>query len=94
MGVHTKNLASGHPTAARDRAADAAQEAPGGFDNKTNGLEDQAAFDHDRKKFEEVEELEDGLGPIYNATSCVACHQSPISGSASQVDRIAVVPLH
>ncbi|HMC65010.1 MAG TPA: di-heme oxidoredictase family protein, partial [Gemmataceae bacterium] len=50
-----------------------------------NGFEDQAAFDKDRKKFEEVEEISDGLGPVYNATSCVSCHQNPVSGSSSQV---------
>jgi CxxC motif-containing protein (DUF1111 family) len=88
MGVQARDLASGHPGAARDRAADGAQEAPGGFDNKTNGFEDQAAFDKDRKTFEEVEAIDDGLGPVYNATSCVGCHQNPVSGSGSQVVEI------
>jgi CxxC motif-containing protein (DUF1111 family) len=29
-----------------------------------------------------------GLGPVYNATSCVGCHQNPVTGSSSQVSEI------
>jgi CxxC motif-containing protein (DUF1111 family) len=65
-----------------------AEEAPAGFDDKTNGLEDQKAFDKDRAVFEEVEEIKDGLGPVYNATSCVGCHQNPVTGGSSQVFEI------
>ena len=71
-------------------------QAPTGFDNMTNGFEDQAAFDDDRKAFEEVETIlpdptlpkdqaGGGLGPVYNATSCVSCHQNPVTGSSSQI---------
>lgn len=60
-------------------------EAPAGFDNQTNGLEDQAAFEADRKTFEERDEIADGLGPVYNAQSCAECHQSPVTGGISQV---------
>jgi CxxC motif-containing protein (DUF1111 family) len=71
-------------------------QAPTGFDNMTNGFEDQAAFDNDRKEFEQVEtilpdptlpkdEAGGGLGPVYNATSCVSCHQNPVTGSSSQI---------
>src|SRR5262249_44042905 len=42
----------------------------------------------DRAKFEEVESLADGLGPVYNATSCVSCHQNPVTGSSSQIAEI------
>src|SRR2546426_817523 len=64
------------------------EEAPTGFNNATNGFEAQAAFDKDRESFEEVETIEDGLGPVYNATSCVSCHQNPVTGSSSQVSEI------
>jgi CxxC motif-containing protein (DUF1111 family) len=98
------------------------QPAPAGFDNKTNGFEDQAAFDKDRDTFQDVETVcpEDdpdkkgkpkksrlrdtvleipckaddekpdggGLGPVYNATSCVSCHQNPVTGSSSQIAEI------
>ena len=63
-------------------------EAPTGFDNKTNDFEDQAAFEKDMAKFEEVEKISDGLGPVYNATSCVGCHQNPVTGSSSQISEI------
>jgi CxxC motif-containing protein (DUF1111 family) len=32
----------------------------------------------------------DGLGPVYNATSCVVCHQNPNSGAASQITELRV----
>ena len=56
-----------------------------GFDNQTNGFESQERFDQDRQVFERVVRVEDGLGPVYNATSCADCHQTPVSGGGSQV---------
>ena len=60
-------------------------EAPALFDNLTNGFTDQATFDADRAAFEEREEKEDGLGPIFNAQACVECHQNRVSGGVSQI---------
>ena len=60
-------------------------EAPALFDNLTNGFTDQATFDADRAAFEAREEKADGLGPIYNAQSCVECHQNRVSGGVSQI---------
>jgi CxxC motif-containing protein (DUF1111 family) len=68
-----------------DQAMPTPVEAPTGFNNTTNGFEGQDTFDKDRQKFEEVEAISDGLGPVYNATSCVSCHQNPVSGSSSQI---------
>src|SRR5438477_4069652 len=34
------------------------------------------------------QETKGGLGPVYNATSCVSCHQNPVSGSSSQIEEI------
>ncbi len=65
-------------------------EAPTGFDNKSNGVADDATHQADQTKFEEVEQLSDGLGPLYNAQSCRECHQSPVSGAASQVTELRV----
>jgi CxxC motif-containing protein (DUF1111 family) len=67
-----------------------ATEAPTGFDNKSNGVADDATHQADQTKFEEVEQLSDGLGPLYNAQSCRECHQSPVSGAASQVTELRV----
>lgn len=82
-----------------DRAA-SATEAPTGFDNLTNGylpqgplfetlnkdnVEALRSFNDNRFIFEEVEGIEDGLGPTYNAQSCRECHQNVVTGGASQV---------
>src|SRR5438046_562849 len=65
-----------------------ADEAKSGFKNQSNGFTSQKAFNRDRKAFEETEAIDDGLGPVYNATSCVSCHQNPVTGSSSQVSEI------
>jgi CxxC motif-containing protein (DUF1111 family) len=77
-----------------------ATEAPTGFDNLTNGFLPQGApfdtidednvvplrsFNDNRFIFEEVEQIEDGLGPVYNAQSCGECHQNVVTGGASQI---------
>ncbi|MFL6212502.1 MAG: di-heme oxidoredictase family protein [Blastocatellia bacterium] len=58
------------------------------MDARTNDLNngfDAANFAANKTAFEGVEGLADGLGPCYNDTSCVACHQSPDTGAASQI---------
>lgn len=71
-------------------AATHVPEAPTGFDNKTNGVVDDLTHQADQLKFEGVEQLSDGLGPLYNAQSCAECHQNPVSGAASQVTELRV----
>ena len=63
-------------------------EAPAGYDGQTNGLVDQATHDSDASTFSEVEGISKGLGPIYNAVSCADCHQTPMTGAASQVSEL------
>src|SRR5712692_6263544 len=65
-------------------------EAPAGFDNKSNGMVDDATHQADQEKFDETENVEDGLGPLYNAQACRECHQNPTSGGASQVTELRV----
>lgn len=65
-------------------------QAPTGFDGKTNGMVDPATHQADQAKFDEVEQLSDGLGPLYNAQSCRECHQNPLSGGESQVSELRV----
>jgi len=65
-------------------------EAPTGFDGQTNGLIDQKTHTADQEKFDEVEQISDGLGPLYNAQSCRECHQSPASGGVSQMSELRV----
>lgn len=65
-------------------------EAPAAFDGQTNGLVDQATHTADQAKFDEIEQISDGLGPIYNAQSCRECHQNPVSGAISQISELRV----
>jgi len=65
-------------------------EAPAGFDDMTNGFTTQTQFDLDKEEFDEVEEIDTGLGPVYNAQACRECHQNPVSGSSSQVTELRV----
>src|SRR5215467_5181104 len=65
-------------------------DAPAAFDNKTNGMVDDATHQADQNTFDEVEQISDGLGPLYNAQSCRECHQNPVSGGPSQVNELRV----
>lgn len=60
-------------------------EAPMGYDGKTNGYLNQADYQLGLDEFNNVETLQDGLGPVFNDVSCQACHKGPIDGGASQV---------
>ncbi|MFT7667605.1 MAG: CxxC motif-containing protein (DUF1111 family) [Planctomycetota bacterium] len=50
-------------------------------------IEEQAAFDRGRKVFSRRFKPSEGLGPFYNATSCVSCHSSPVAGGGSKLYR-------
>ncbi len=65
-------------------------EAPTGFDDKSNGMVDEATHQNDLEAFDDVESVEDGLGPLYNAQSCRECHQNPTSGGVSQITELRV----
>ena len=64
--------------------------APTSFDNVSNGVADQATHKADQVKFEQVETITDGLGPLFNGQSCSECHQSPVTGGVSQVTELRV----
>jgi CxxC motif-containing protein (DUF1111 family) len=83
--------------------SDSATEAPTGYSTPTytensgttsvgNGFVGPKGetFTSDQKVFEESEGIDDGLGPIYNARSCVDCHQNPVTGGASQISEFRV----
>ena len=75
----------------RGQAPAQGPEAMTGFDNQSNGFTDPQRRQTDQKFFEEIEQIApDGLGPIYNAQSCRECHQTPVSGAASQVSELRV----
>src|SRR5581483_4468888 len=55
--------------------------APGSL-STSNGIPEPSGdtFAVDQSHFEESEGNDTGLGPVYNATSCASCHQSPVTG--------------
>jgi CxxC motif-containing protein (DUF1111 family) len=81
-------------------AAQSATEAPAGFNTPSfnsaqsvsNGIVEPPGdtFALDQQVYEENETVAQGLGPVYNATSCVSCHQNPNSGAASQITELRV----
>jgi CxxC motif-containing protein (DUF1111 family) len=81
LSIHADVQVNGY----EDKPKGETTEAPAAFDGKTNGLFDQVQFQKDMNSFADVEAIEDGLGPVYNATSCAGCHQNPVIGSTSQV---------
>src|SRR5579863_4286638 len=81
-------------------AAKSATEAPAGFNTPSfnsaqsisNGIVEPPGdtFARDQQVYEENETVADGLGPVYNATSCVVCHENPNTGGASQITELRV----
>jgi CxxC motif-containing protein (DUF1111 family) len=76
------------PMLAHNVEGQVATEAPTGFDNGTNGLVDQNTHDNDRMVFEKVDDVVDGLGPIFNGQSCAECHAVPTTGGSSTITEL------
>jgi CxxC motif-containing protein (DUF1111 family) len=75
-------------TVAAATSAAGPPEAPAGFDGETNGFLSQAQMEADQEIFDELEEIDEGLGPLYNAQGCGECHQNPVSGGISQITEL------
>ncbi len=60
-----------------------ATEAPTGYDNQTNGFVTQEIFDQAAAVFGKTFAESDGLGPVFNSSSCVRCHLFPVGGGFS-----------
>jgi len=81
-------------------AAKSATEAPTGFNTPSfngaqsisNGITEPAGdtFARDQEVYELNHSVATGLGPVYNATACVSCHENPNSGGASQFTELRV----
>jgi hypothetical protein len=77
-----------------------AKEAPAGFNTPSfngaasvsNGITEPPGdtFALDQQVYETDHSVETGLGPVYNATACVSCHENPNSGAASQITELRV----
>jgi CxxC motif-containing protein (DUF1111 family) len=80
--------------------AKSATEASAGFDTPSfngahsisNGIVEPPGdtYARDQEIYEQNHSVQTGLGPVYNATACVSCHQSPNSGGASQFTELRV----
>src|SRR5438445_1885456 len=80
--------------------AKSATEAPTGFNTPSfngaqsisNGIVEPAGdtFARDQEVYEQDHSVQTGLGPVYNATACVSCHENPNSGGASQFTELRV----
>ncbi|HEY1993871.1 MAG TPA: di-heme oxidoredictase family protein [Edaphobacter sp.] len=75
-------------------------EAPAGFNTPSfNGTQSISngivqppgdTYAHDQEIYEQNHSVATGLGPVYNATACVSCHENPNSGGASQFTELRV----
>ena len=87
-------------------AQQSAKEAPSGFNTPSfnsaasvgNGADEPAGdtFSLDQQLFERNHQAQSddhtqtGLGPVYNGTACVTCHENPNTGGASQITELRV----
>jgi hypothetical protein len=82
-------------------AQQSATEAPAAFDTPTlgqnpgsqsisNGIPEPSGDTYalDQQRFERRNGVDDGLGPVFNATSCADCHQNPVTGGPSQITEV------
>ena len=77
-----------------------AREAPAGFNTPSfnggqslsNGIAEPSgdSFALDQQVYELNHSVQTGLGPVYNATACVSCHENPNSGGAAQITELRV----
>lgn len=77
-----------------------AREAPAGFNTPSfngsqsvsNGIAEPPgdSFALDQQVYELNHSVQTGLGPVYNATACVSCHENPNSGGAAQITELRV----
>jgi CxxC motif-containing protein (DUF1111 family) len=56
----------------------------------SNGFTDNATFSGDEGNFMEADDINQGLGPIYNARACSDCHATPNVGGTSQLAELRV----
>jgi CxxC motif-containing protein (DUF1111 family) len=45
-----------------------------------------ARFEAGREDFQEIETIEDGLGPVFNEAGCVVCHDEPVGGTNGRLE--------
>jgi CxxC motif-containing protein (DUF1111 family) len=48
--------------------------------------EELERFELGQEDFQEIETVEDGLGPVFNEAGCVVCHDAPIGGTTGRLE--------
>jgi CxxC motif-containing protein (DUF1111 family) len=48
--------------------------------------EELARFEAGQEEFEEEEEIDEGLGPVFNEAGCVVCHDNPVGGTTGRLE--------
>ena len=63
-----------------------------GSQSISNGIAEPPGdtFALDQAQFERVHDASTGLGPVFNATACVTCHNNGVAGAASQFTEVRV----
>src|SRR5215831_15279989 len=61
-----------------------------GSESLSNGIAEPSGDTYalDQAAFEKRHGVDDGLGPVFNATACTDCHQNPVTGGPSQITEI------
>ena len=65
-----------------------------GAQSVSNGIAEPAGDTYalDQSVFEKRHGVDDGLGPVFNATACVDCHQNPVTGGPTVPIRLPAAP--
>ena len=45
-----------------------------------------ARFEAGKEDFSEIEEVDEGLGPVFNEAGCVVCHTNPVGGTTNRLE--------
>ena len=48
--------------------------------------EELARFETGKDEFQEVETIEEGLGPVFNEAACATCHTNPVGGTTGRAE--------
>jgi CxxC motif-containing protein (DUF1111 family) len=86
IAIAAATLLALEPATSQDAARDPGlRPGPAGAGGPIDGLtrNELKFFQHGKEDFEEVEEVEEGLGPRMNLDSCGGCHSQPAIGGSS-----------
>ena len=48
--------------------------------------DERARFEAGRDEFQEIETIEEGLGPVFNEAACSTCHTNPVGGTTGRLE--------